>query len=158
MADPQPTAIPSDGNEAPTVSPAEAAQQQLLLEISKSLLTGTLATTRGAMQILQGVTGILLASYTAFLAGFGKQLHVSRLSAVLLASPIFCYILSLFIGFGQVLFYRGARITLGDLDSGIRAYETVVSAQRKQLIVPLLFLLAGVVMVVIVTVRILKMH
>ena len=110
------------------------------------------------MQILQGLSGIFLASYTALLAGFGKQLHVNRLSAVLLASPILCYMASLLIGFGQVLFYRGARITLGNLDSGIAAFETVVKAQRRQLILPLLFLLAGLIAVVLITVKLLRLQ
>ena len=135
-------------------SAVEAASQALQLEISKSLLTGTLATTRGAMQVLQGVTGIMLASYTGLLGAFGKTWHVSRISAVVLALPIVCYVGSLLIGFGQVLFYRGARITLGDLASGVAAFESVVSKQRRQLILPFIFLLLcmGAMSVVIVKV------
>jgi hypothetical protein len=138
-------------------SKVAAVQEQLLLEISKSLLTGTLATTRGALQVLQGVSGLLLASYTTLLAAFGRQFHASQIPTALLASPIAFYILSLLAGFGEVLFYRGSRITLGDLESGIDAYETVVSAQRRQLILPLLFLLAGVTAVVIITVKLLRL-
>jgi hypothetical protein len=134
----------------------EAAAQALQLEISKSLLTGTLATTRGAMQVLQGVTGIMLASYTALLGGFGKQMHVNRISAFVLASPIVFYIVSLLVGFGQVLLYSGARITLGDLESGVKAFESVVSKQRRQLILPLIFLLLGMGAVMLVIVRILR--
>lgn len=138
-------------------SAVEASSQALQLEISKALLAGTLATTRGAMQVLQGVTGILLASYTALLVGFGKQLHVNRMSAVELALPIIFYILSLMVGFGQVMLYNGARITLGDLASGVRAYESVVSKQRRQLIVPLIFLLLGLGAVTMVVVRIVQL-
>jgi hypothetical protein len=137
-------------------SAVEATSQALQLEISKALLTGTLATTRGAIQVLQGVTGIMLASYTALLGAFGKTMHVSRVSAVVLASPIICYVVSLLIGFGQVLLYRGARITLGDLASGVEAFESVVSKQRRQLILPLIFLLLGMGAVTLVIVKILR--
>lgn len=63
------------------------ASRELLLEISKTLLSGTLASTRGAMQLLQGLSGFLLASYTTVLVGFGKELHVERLRPTWLALP-----------------------------------------------------------------------
>jgi hypothetical protein len=136
---------------------AETASETLLLEMSKALLTGTLATTRGAMQILQGVTGILLASYTALLAGFGKQAHVDKISAILLAMPIVFYILSLLTGFVQVILYRGAKLTLGDFESGVKAFEAVVRKQRRQLILPLLLMLMGLGSVLLVIEKILRM-
>lgn len=158
MANNEVEAVPSPTVEeiAARQSAVEAASQALQLEISKTLLTGTLATTRGAMQVLQGVTGIMLASYTALLGAFGKTWHVSRISAVVLALPIVCYIVSLLIGFGQVLFYQGARITLGDLTSGVAAFESVVSKQRRQLILPLIFLLLGIGAVTLVIAKILR--
>lgn len=158
MTDPVPPSSPNDDPKAPLDSAVELASQQLLLEISKTLLSGTLATTRGAMQILQGLTGILLASYTTLLVGFGKQVGIDRIPALLAASPIVFYILSLLSGFGQILLARGARITLGDLISGMEAYEAVVSAQRKQLILPLVLLFAGLVAVIVVTVYLLKVR
>lgn len=153
-----PSPSPTRDPEAPANAAVEAASQQLLLEISKSLLTGTLATTRGAMQILQGLTGILLASYASLLVGFGKQVGMNRIPRFAAAAPIVFYVLSLATGFGQVIFYRGARIVLGDLYSGMEAYERVVKAQRRQLIAPLILLFAGLAACVVVSVYVLRLH
>jgi hypothetical protein len=130
--------------------PVNDEERQLLLEISKTLLSGTLATTRGSMQVLQGLAGILLASYTTLLVGFGKQVGIDRIPILIAGGPIAFYIASLLVGFGQTMLYRGARIRLGDLESGMEAYEAVVSAQRKQLILPSIFLFLGLIAVVIV--------
>jgi len=144
------------GVTAPSTNDAEALSQQLLLEISKTLLSGTLATTRGAMQILQGLTGILLTSYATLLVGFSKNLGINRLPYLLAAAPIVFYTLSLVIGFGQLMLYRGARITIGDLVSGLEAYEALVSAQRKQLIAPLILSFCGLATVVIIAFHLLR--
>lgn len=136
---------------------AESAARQLLIEISKALLTGSLAATRGALQILQGVTGLLLASYTAVLAGVIRQVqHITKFGIVLAALPIFCYVLSLIIGFLQIVLDHGDSLTLGDLPGSFAAYEARVSTQRKQLVLPLAFLLLGVAAVVFVVVEILR--
>jgi hypothetical protein len=127
------------------------------LEISKLLLNSSLASTRGALQILQGVTGLLLASYTAVLAGVLRQVqHITRSGIVLAALPIVFYVLSLIIGFLQIMLDRGDSLTLGDLPGSFKAYEARVSTQRKQLILPLTFLLFGVTAVVVVVVEILR--
>lgn len=65
------------------------ASRELLLEISKTLLSGTLASTRGAMQLLQGLSGFLLASYTTVLVGFGKE-AARRTPAPHMAGIAFC--------------------------------------------------------------------
>lgn len=135
---------------------AETVTQQLLLEMSKSLLSGTLASTRGAMQILQGITGVLLTSYTTLLVGFSKQLSLEKLPVIILVLPIFFYLLSLIIGFLQLILFRGARVILGDIHSSFEAYEAIVSAQRKQLILPLVLLLAGITSVIIVVILLLS--
>jgi hypothetical protein len=153
----RPQSSEQEGNAA-EIAAVEEASRQLLMEISKSLLSGTLATTRGAMQMLQGLSGFLLASYTTLLVGFAKQLPIERLQPILLGLPIVFYILSLLTGFGQVLLYRGANLTLGDLQSGVKAYEKVVSAQRKHLVLPLIFLFAGLAAVTIVIVEILRLQ
>jgi hypothetical protein len=145
------TPPPSPAPKAPPDSAVEAVSQQLLLEISKTLLSGTLATTRGAMQILQALTGILLASYSTLLVGFGKQVGINRVPVVVAGLPILFYILSLLSGFGQILLPRGARLIIGDLDSGVQAYEALVSAQRRQLILPLILSFAGLVATVVIT-------
>jgi hypothetical protein len=158
---PLPTGAPPAAPVRPTpdaqqISEVEAASRQLLLEMSKTLLSGTLATTRGAMQILQGLTGILLASYTTLLVGFGKQVGFNQIPIRLAALPVLLYLLSLFIGFGQILLYRGVWLTIGDLRSGLDAYEALVAAQRRQLILPLIFSFAGLVATVVVAVRLLR--
>lgn len=158
MTDPTPSSPISADLNSQSNSTVETASQQLLLEISKTLLSGTLAATRDAMQILQGLTGILLASYMTLLVGFGKQVGVDRIPTLVAALPIVFYILSLLSGFGQILLYHGARIIIGDLLSGLEAYEAIVTAQRKQLILPLIFSFAGLVSVVIVTVYLLNLQ
>jgi hypothetical protein len=82
-----------------------------------------------------------------------RKLHVERLRPTWLVLPFACYVLSLLIGFVQVLMYRGTHFVLGDLAGGLKAYETLVSAQRKQLILPLLFLMAGIAFSVVVFVK-----
>ena len=131
-------------------STVEKASQELLIEISKTLLSSSLAATRGAMQILQGVTGILLASYTTFLVGFGKEVGINKIPVIIAVLPIVLYILSLISAFGQVALYHGARLVIGDLHNAFEAYEAVIAAQRKQLILPLFLSLAGIVSVIIV--------
>lgn len=134
------------------------AERQLLLEISKSLLSGSLATTRGAVQMLQALSGLLLTSYTTLLVGFGQRLRVGKLHPTVLGLPILFYTVSLLISFGQVFFYRGAHFALGDLPSGLTAYEKVISAQRRQLVWPLGFLVAGLVSVTVVIVELLRVR
>lgn len=131
-------------------STVEKASQELLIEISKTLLSSSLAATRGAMQILQGVTGILLASYTTLLVGFGKEIGINNIPVPIAVLPIVFYILSLISAFGQVARYRGTSLVIGDLLSGIEAYEAVMAAQRKHLILPLFLSLAGIVSVIVV--------
>lgn len=138
-----------------SINKTEALSQQLLLEISKALLSGTLATTRGAMQILQGITGALLTSYTTLVVGFGKNVGMNRLSPVLAALPIIFYSLSLIVGFGQIMLYQGKRIIIGDLISGFDAFESIVSIQRKQLIVPLILSFLGLGSLVLIAIRLL---
>lgn len=138
-------------------SAALADQRQLLLEISKALLTGTLAATRGAIQIIQGLTGVLLASYGTLLVGFGKQLHMNKLSPWQVGLPLIFYIVALLVGLGELLAYKGAKIVIGDLQSGVRAYEEVVAAQRRQLVLPVILLIAGFIAEMIVSARVINM-
>ena len=94
MAKPKPAGTKEEGTHTPPNDTVDAMSNQLLLELSKALLSGSLSTVRGAMQLLQGITGILLGSYTAILVGFGKQVGVGRLPLVLVALPIvftFCH-------------------------------------------------------------------
>ncbi|HTX40991.1 MAG TPA: hypothetical protein VMD25_04130 [Acidobacteriaceae bacterium] len=146
----------------PRAGPAEDAVQdverQLLLEISKSLLSGSLANTRGAVQMLQALSGLLLTSYTTLLIAFGQRLRAGALHPIVLGLPILFYTISLLISFGQVFFYRGARFSLGDLPEGFEAYERVVAAQRRQLIWPLVFLIAGLAAVTVVIVEVLRLR
>lgn len=144
--------------ESPASAAVEEVSQQLQLEISKMLLSETLATVRGAMQILQGLSGILLASYTSILVGLGKQIGIDKIPAIVVALPIVFYTLSLLSGFVQIVLYRGAQITLGDLISGVKAYETVVSTQRKFLILPLILSFAGLVSLAIVITQLLSLQ
>ena len=151
-------ASPNLAADKPPKSDVELAEEQLLLEISKALLSGTLATTRGGLQVLQSLTGILLASYSTLLVGFGKQVGIDRIPAFIAAAPMVFYILSLLVGFGQIVLYRGACLRLGDLGSGLKAYESVVSAQRKHLILPLIFLILGLAAVVTVIICLLRLR
>ncbi len=154
---PQPTTSTGADDKVTIDAEAESASQQLLVEISKSLLAGSLAATRGALQILQGVTGLLLAAYTAVLAGAIRQVqHITKLGIALAALPIAFYALSLLSGFLQIMLDRGDSLTLGDLSGGFTAYEARVSKQRKQLILPLAFLLLGLAAVVFVVVEVLR--
>ncbi|MGB6131458.1 MAG: hypothetical protein WBG54_06740 [Acidobacteriaceae bacterium] len=132
------------------------AERQLLLEISRTLLSGSLATTRGAVQMLQALSGLLLTSYTTLLIGFGQRLRISKLHPAVLGLPILFYTVSLLISFGQVFFYRGAHFALGDLEKGLEAYEEVTSEQRRQLVWPLVFLVAGLAAVTVVIVEVLR--
>jgi hypothetical protein len=153
MIDDSTPSVPDSIKEQPVVDDAaETAKQQLLLEMSKALLSGALASTRGAMQILQGLTGVLLTSYITLLVGFSKQLSLETLPAIILVLPIFFYMLSLLTGFLQIILFRGARVILGDLRSGFNAYEAIVNAQRKQLIMPLVLTLAGITSVIIIAI------
>jgi hypothetical protein len=131
----------------------DEAERQLLLEISKSLLTGSLTTTRGAVQMMQALSGLLLTSYTTLLVGFSQHIRSYRAGPFWLGLPIGCYTISLLISFGQVFFSRGTSLVIGDLTSGFQAYERVIAAQRRQLIWPLVFLVAGLAGVTIVIVR-----
>jgi hypothetical protein len=153
-----PDSTVSPSTEARVDSSVEMASQQLLLEISKTLLTGTLAATRGTMQTLQSLTGILLAAYSTLLVGFGKQVGIDRIPKVAAAAPVVLYVFSLLAGFVQTILYRGAPITLGDLRSGMQAYETVVAAQRRQLILPALLLLGAIVANGVVAAYVLRLH
>lgn len=143
------------GHSAPPADTVDDAERQLLLEISKSLLSGSLATTRGAVQMLQALSGLLLTSYTTLLIGFGQRLRISKLHPAVLGLPILFYTVSLLISFGQVFFYRGAHFALGDLEKGLEAYEEVISEQRRQLVWPLVFLVAGLGAVTVVIIEVL---
>ncbi len=152
---------PSEGSKGHAGSSDGAvneAERQLLLEISKSLLSGSLATTRGAVQMLQALSGLLLTSYTTLLVGFGQRLNIGKIHPILLGLPIAFYTISLLISFGQVFFYRGAHFALGDLESGLKAYEEVISEQRRQLVWPLVFLVGGLVSVTVVIAELLHSH
>ena len=158
MTDTTLSTSPSSETTSAAATSVEAAAQQLLLEISKTLLSSSLASTRGAIQVLQGLTGLLLTSYTTLLMGFGKEIGIDKIPALVAALPIVCYLLSLVSSFGQMALFRGERLTLGDLLSGMEAYEALVSAQRKQLILPLSLSLAGLLAVVVVTLCLLSLR
>lgn len=117
--------------------------RQLQIEISKALLANSLASTRGSMQLLQALTGALLTSYTTLIIGFGQQIGINRLPVIVIVLPVLSYTLSLVIGFLSMAFQRGANLVLGDLASGVRAYEAVIQAHRQQLALPLIFTIAG---------------
>jgi hypothetical protein len=60
-------------------------------------------------------------------------------------------------GLGELLAYKGAKIVIGDLQSGVRAYEEVVAAQRRQLVLPVILLIAGFIAEMIVSARVINM-
>ncbi len=140
----------------PPEAAARDGEQQLLLEISKTLLSSSLATTRGAVQMLQALSGLLLTSYTTLLIGFGQRLGAGKLHPVVLGLPILFYTVALLISFGRVFLYRGTHFVLGDLEGGLAAYEALVAEQRRQLVWPLVFLIAGLAAVTLVIVEVLR--
>ncbi len=80
-------------------------EKSVILEISKLLLSSSLESIRGTIQVLQGLTGLLLTSYIALFLGLGKTLGLDKLPLFASILPILLLVLSLGIGFGMVVFY-----------------------------------------------------
>jgi hypothetical protein len=79
----------------PASDPMDDTSRQLVLEISKTLLSNTVTSGRNLLQILEGLDGVFLASYVSILVGLGKQIGVDRINSFLVALPIIFYAFSL---------------------------------------------------------------
>jgi hypothetical protein len=117
-------------------------------EISKLILSNNLEFIRGTLQALQAFTSLVLTAYIALLVGFRKDLgfHDKRTLIVAFA-PILCWGASLFLSFLTATrqLQGGSNFTYGDLESTVNAYEQILSDRRKQLLIPGVLCLTGLI-------------
>lgn len=141
----------SKGEEAGSASAYTSEERQLLLHVSKELLSNSLRYVYGMSQILQGLTGLLLTAYisvglTALKEGYG----IDRVPIQVTALPVLFLVASLVAGFA--LSYRSQKfaLPLGDLETAFEIFEEVLSMRRGQLIWPTIFTALGLASMIVV--------
>lgn len=119
--------------------------RDLPMEISKLLLSSTIEYIQNTAQMLQAFTGLILTSYLTLLLGFPNKFWLSNIPDVVYLAPIIFFLSSILFNLLDSLRYTGFNFVFGDLESTIEVYERVLSARRKQMILPSVFLALGVI-------------
>ena len=117
---------------------------ELERELTKLLVGSSLDFVRGTGEALQSVTGLLLTAYLAAIVAVAKVHGSLGVSAVVAALPVILFTASLCVLFGTAALYRGGNFVLGDFDSTLSAYESVLRSRRRQVVVPALLTIAGI--------------
>ncbi len=123
-------------------------EEKIQLEALKVLLSSSMDYVRNAMQVLQTLTSLLLTAYIALLVGFGKSLPIHTIPLFL--APAVTLVVALGCGVFASISNSGVPFILGDFQSTISAYSKVVESRKRQIRLPLAFLLLSIIGIAIV--------
>jgi hypothetical protein len=143
---PTPPQLPASqiiGN--PLQPPDDDLVVQLQLEVAKQVVVSRLETVRTAAVALQTLNGLFLTAYLTFLAVVRTNPGSTTFNLFGAIWPIPCFLASLIVAFVSSVAHPGFWLVVGDLDAAIEAYEQIVRSKRRQLIIPALLTLIGLV-------------
>jgi len=147
MSDADPSHI--DGSDAGDQSPCgDDLVTRLQFEIAKQVVISRLEVVKTAMATLQTLNGVFLTAYLAFLAAARTNPDSATFNLFAAAWPIPLFLASLILGFITGVAHPGFWLVLGDLDGAINSYEQIVRSRRRQLILPALLTLIGVLLAI----------
>lgn len=127
------------------------AEVELLLHISKELLTNSINYVCGMSQVLQGLSGLLLTIYiTVGLATLEEGYGIAEIPILISALPAIFFVASLMSNF--ILAYQSPEepLPLGDLETGIEIFERMVFTRRKQGLWPTVLTGLGLVTMILI--------
>lgn len=140
-----------EGGEQGSTTAYTGEEKQLLLHVSKELLSNSLRYVYGMSQILQGLTGLLLTAYitvglTALREGYG----IEEVPIAVTALPVLFLVASLVVGFA--LSYRSQKfaLPLGDLETAFEIFEEVLATRRRQLLWPTILTALGLTTMIVI--------
>jgi hypothetical protein len=121
-------------------------EKSVQVEIHKALITNTLDYIKTTAQVLSGVTGVLLSTYIALLVGFRRDTGLSGAGEWLLALiPVTCWLASIASAFMMAVASPRYDLVVLDLRAAMDTYGQVLRSRRRQLIVPSLLTLTGLI-------------
>jgi hypothetical protein len=121
---------------------------KLQFEIAKQVIVSRLEVVKTAGTTLQTLNGVFLTAYLAFLAAARTNPGSAAFDLFGAIWPIPLFLISLVLSFVTSVAHPGFWLVVGDLDGAVEAYERIVRSRRRQLILPALLTLFGIVFAV----------
>lgn len=125
-------------------------EKELARELSTMLMKGTLDSLRALTQALQTVVGLLLTGYLTLVTAALRSGSDLEAPVLLLVAPAALFTAALLVSFGRAAFEGSFALTVGDLESAVDGYESAVASRRRNLVLPSVLALVGVVCLLVV--------
>jgi len=116
----------------------------LSMEIGKLIMSSSLEYARGASQVLQAVTGLLLTTYVALFVALGKEYGFFDVSPFITALPAAFFVASLGLLFARAATYKGGNFTFRDAEGTLAAYKRALDQRRGDLVIPSALTMLGI--------------
>jgi hypothetical protein len=126
-------------------------EKSVQVEIHKALIANTLDYLKATSQVLSGLTGVLLTSYIALLVGFRRDSPlVDAQDWVAALAPVILWVASIASGFVMAVTSPRYDFVVLDLGAAMDTYASVVRSRSRQIIVPALLTVGGLIAFVLV--------
>jgi hypothetical protein len=126
---------------------------QMQIEAAKILLSSSIDFVKGATQVLQAFTSLLVTAYVAVLLGVTRTSGFDGFTSLIWALlPLVCWVASLAGGYMEAVSYQGSDLEFdseGNPINALETYERVLRDRRRHLIFPSVLSLIGILAFII---------